>query len=867
MPPEKNNGAEAPGRHYFVLQSKGDMVQRGDIGRKKGEKGLSPPSGAALTYMSLFSGAGVGCHGLAAEKFECVATVEIIPRRLEIQRVNRKCRLDSGYICGDMDAPATQQQVESEARKWGVDTPGGLDFLIATPPCQGMSVCNHKKGDEARRNSLVVSAIEAAARYRPKVFLFENTALFLRTPCALPDGREAAIGEGINELLGEWYHILPRRVNLKNYGCPSSRTRTLVIGVDKRFWFSPLSIFPDWTPEATLREIIGDLPPLAKMGEIADGDIYHSFKPYAAHMRGWIKGLREGQSAFERKSPRRIPHRIVNGRRVENKNANGDKYRRQRWGAVPPCVHTRNDILASQNTVHPKDDRVFSVREVMRMMSVPPNFRWAETSGKHLSELPEAEKRQFLRTNEMNIRHSLGEAVPPAVVRNIAAKVKACLKESPKIRHRAAAAAGKAHLAKAALFSQKGESAESLMCAVELSNEKREEHAAFYTPPATSFKLLQMLPDLRPKAKIRILEPSAGIGRILHFLPTLLSHHDEVHIDAMDIDPRALEIARTIAARVASPDKVKINYLCGDFLEYPFANADYDLIVGNPPFGKMPTAKMRHYAATVPGVGSGNIFAFFMARALKLARHVVMIAPKSVLGAPEFGRLRAGINAKHTVRGICDFGEKGFDGVRIETVALSVETGRKQKSGDAVAVESVPMNVRSLQRADKIFDGGLPYWVIYRDEHFDRMLDGMKLGVFSVFRDRQICKRHFCKTGGTRVIKSRNIESLRARKTDGDVFIRDASAFAASRFINRRDVLLTPNLTLNPRACRMPKDRIADGSVAVLYPSNGIGRLDNEDVEFFASDDFRGFYRTARNHGTRTLNVDANSVQFFGVRR
>ncbi|EKE89123.1 putative adenine/cytosine DNA methyltransferase [Helicobacter pylori R046Wa] len=32
----------------------------------------------ALTYVSLFSGAGVGCYGLLEEGFECVATNEIL---------------------------------------------------------------------------------------------------------------------------------------------------------------------------------------------------------------------------------------------------------------------------------------------------------------------------------------------------------------------------------------------------------------------------------------------------------------------------------------------------------------------------------------------------------------------------------------------------------------------------------------------------------------------------------------------------------------------------------------------------------------------------------------------------------------------
>lgn len=824
-----------------------------------------------LTYLSLFSGAGIGCHGLDAEGFTCVATAEILPRRLEIQRFNGKCKLESGYISDDISLASTHAKLHEEMKKWGIDSPCDLDFLIATPPCQGMSVCNHKKRDEMPRNSLIVSAIRLVAEFRPKIFLFENTALFLKTPCTIASGQDMPIGEAINSSLGDAYHITARRINLKNYGCPSSRTRTLVVGTAKHLWFSPLSIFPDWTPEVTLRDVIGDLPPLTEFGEIDKNDIYHSFKPYSAHMRKWISGLREGQGAFDQRALSKRPHRIVDGKRVENKNANGDKYRRQHWDACPPCVHTRNDILSSQNTLHPSDDRVFSVREIMCMLSVPQTFKWSNKTAGELSALPMEEKTNFLRANEMNIRHSLGEAVPPAVIQNIAKKAKSCLIERPNFRkiHRELTSNALAQkvLQNGASSVASQYSTESLMCNLELLNEKRKSHAAFYTPPSVAFHLLQMWPDLRAKKSIRILEPSAGIGRILLLLPNLLAEYDEVIIDAIDIDNNAIEIAKALATQTAVPNKVKINYLHGDFLDFGFVGDRYDVVIGNPPFGKMFKKEYQRHVSSGLGCGSRNMFGLFLHRALALSRHVVMIAPKSFLSAPDFGGLRAEINAKHSVKAICDFGERGFDGVRIETIALAIESGRSQQPHDIVDVVSVPLNRKLTQKASDVFDGGLPYWVIYRDKSFNETLNAMQCGVFDAFRDRQICKRHFSKTGKVRILKARNIGPVRVRMTDNDFFLPEPSMFAASQFINRRDVLLTPNLAIYPRACWMPQDCIADGSVAVLRPRNGLRKITDSDVRFFSSPKFHDFYRVARNHGTRSLNVDSNSAFFFGVRR
>ena len=41
---------------------------------------------------------------------------------------------------------------------------------------------------------------------------------------------------------------------------------------------------------------------------------------------------------------------------VVHNNKHGDKYTRQCWDKVGPCVHTYMANLASQNTVHPVDD-------------------------------------------------------------------------------------------------------------------------------------------------------------------------------------------------------------------------------------------------------------------------------------------------------------------------------------------------------------------------------------------------------------------------------------------------------------------------------------------------------------------------------
>lgn len=379
-----------------------------------------------LSYVSLFSSAGVGCYGFSLEGFDCVATCELIERRLEIQKHNNKCNSDSGYIAGDLTKSEIKKRILEEVKTWLKNNKKkDIDVLISTPPCQGMSIANHKKKDELNRNSLVIESINLVKQIKPRYFIFENVRSFLTTPCTDTDNNIKTIKEAIDLNLSGKYNILYKVANFKDFGVPSSRNRTLVLGVRKDLKdITPYDILPDNEEIKTIREVIGYLPSLKQMGEIYPKDIYHNFRTYDKKMLSWIKDLKEGQSAFENSHPSKIPHKLVNGKIINNINKNGDKYARCYWDKISPCIHTRNDILASQSTIHPKDNRVFSIRELMIMMSVPNSFKWSSIPEKELNKMSEEEKIEFLRKNEINIRQSLGEAVPTLIFKKIAKNIK-----------------------------------------------------------------------------------------------------------------------------------------------------------------------------------------------------------------------------------------------------------------------------------------------------------------------------------------------------------------------------------------------------------------------------------------------------------
>ncbi|MEG0928266.1 DNA cytosine methyltransferase [Chryseobacterium sp.] len=826
-----------------------------------------------LTYISLFSSAGVGCFGFKENGFECIATNELLSKRLKIQEHNQKCKYESGYLGGDITSAEVQDQLFTEIEMWkkkhSISEP---DIIIATPPCQGMSVANHKKNDELGRNSLVVESIKITKKVNPRFFVFENVRAFLTTTCTDTDGLEKTIGEAIVQNLGGHYNILSKVINFKDYGAHSSRTRTLVIGVRKDLQnISPFDIFPQKQKPKTLRELFEGLEKLNAMGDISENDIFHSFREYDVKMLPWIEKLKEGESAFQNEEKERIPHQIKDGEIVFNKSKNGDKYARWFWDREGPCVHTRNDILASQNTVHPSENRVFSIRELMLMMSIPESFTWTNVPVETLNELEAEEQKKFLKKEELNIRHCIGEAVPTGVFANIARRIKEVVNQ----KFLSAAELNtiikkeELHITKNLIsliqsdFKKLG--LENIYQIAEYANSSRQENAAFFTRKDIAFTVVKDLPEFKGKKKIRILEPSVGIGNFIPLLVDKYEDKDEVIFDLVDIDGNSFVVLKEILSHLKLPKKFKFNFINADFLTHQF-EVKYDLVVGNPPYKKLTNSQelLAIYKGQSQNKETNNLFSFFIEKAIAIGKFVSLIVPKSLINAPEFNMTREILREQNLLK-ICDYGEKGFKGVKIETISFLLETSAK-KISETILIESYITEAVRESKKEYLFSAQFPYWLLYRNEEFDQIFDKMKFDIFQSFRDRQITKQLTKERGKYRVLKSRNVGTNQIIEIDNyDSYIDDAEKLAVSKYLNKEGVVMVPNLTYYPRASFLPKNTIADGSVALLTLKNGSRMPTETDLEYYGTKEFEKFYRVARNYGTRSLNIDNNSVFFFGL--
>lgn len=789
------------------------------------------------TYISLFSSAGVGCYGFKKAGFKCVATNELLERRLQIQKFNKKCEYESGYIGGDITLEETQNLIISELDKWkchrGLEK---LDVLMATPPCQGMSTANYKKGDEINRNSLVVEAIHLVKRIKPRIFIFENVRAFLTTMCVDKDEESLGINECINKHLEEEYNIYSRVLNFMDYGIPSSRPRTLVIGTRKdEKNFSPLNLFPLRQKQIPLRDVIGDLISL-DYGKCSSDDLYHSFRVYPEYMREWIHDLKEGETAFKNKEDK-IPYKIVGGKKQVLKSGHmGNKFRRMFWDLPAPCITTRNDQLASQTTIHPSDDRVLSIRELMRVMSIPDDFVWVEK-----------QEKKDIDSNETLIRQSIGEAVPTGIIIQIANNINTMLDYDDFIK-------GYSDDIELDKFSSSNNFyIRSFVYEKRINNVK--ETGSFYTPQVVVFNTIK---EYKPKSKsIKVLEPSVGVGAFLPQFIRLVDECDDISFDLVDISKENLKHLKSCIGSLVKKFNLHFNFINDDFILHKFKDK-YDVIITNPPYFMLKAPQKKLYVTN--GCDADNIYCHFMHKYLKLADEILCVIPKTFLMIPDANEVRKEYQKEFRVVSIYDYGVNFFKEVFIEIISIHFTRQYIRET----YIENIKESIRKKVVFDYIFHDKM--WLIYRNEWFDEYIKTLKLDVFDFYRDRQLTNRFLEKDKKKIwVVRSKNlVGNGKIKHIDGyDRFVESLDGFVLDKYYGKENIIFV-NFTYNTRAAILPKNCTVNGSICILLPKSDIPNLD---LQMYESEEFRKYYSIVKNLSKFTINVDSNSIYYIGVKK
>lgn len=409
-------------------------------------------------------------------------------------------------------------------------------------------------------------------------------------------------------------------------------------------------------------------------------------------------------------------------------------------------------------------------------------------------------------------------------------------------------------------------STDNLSRLAEIVNNLKESTAAYYTDPKTVLTICQQLPKIANRT-VRILEPSVGVGNILRqVINYYIDSVDYIECDVFDINQDSLDLCKIFMEK-EFPDinHLQINYIHSDFLTHEF-NQKYDLVVGNPPFMKIKGLYKDSLCREFNNPVANNSAAFFLDKSIKLSEHIVLIMPKYFLHNADFSISRQNVK-KTNIKYIIDFGETGFKGVLIETICLFLDSKSENTMGTTVI--SIPKKLRLVQNQNDITQSFFPNWIIYINDYFKKVASTMSFGIFTVFRDRQITSKMLSSKGDVWVVKSKNIprSGNKIININDDAFIDTSrlSKLTVNKYFERNDLFLSPNMTYYPRVVEKPKNCVVNGSVAIFELKPNI-TVTKDDLLFFSSIEFEEFYRIARNHSTRSLNIDNIAIFYFGKR-
>ncbi|AOX43735.1 DNA (cytosine-5)-methyltransferase 1 [Spiroplasma sp. NBRC 100390] len=337
---------------------------------------------------SLFSNVGIDEFYLNDADIEIVLANELLKKRADFYS---HIYPNVDMICGDI--------TDKNIFKLLVDKfiENECDFLLATPPCQGMSIAGKmNKNDE--RNKLIIQVIEFIKKTRPANIIIENVTGLLKFPIWINKNQKILIKDYIiNSLESIGYYVNYGILDAADYDTPHFRKRAIFLISKYKLWE-----FPEKKNHITVREAIGKLPSL-ESGESSDIKYHYAKRHNDRHIL-WMKHTPTGTSAYD--------NEIFYPQKKDGSKIKGysTTYKRIWWDKPAPTITMGNGSISSQNNVHPgrlmknnlySDARVLTILELLRLVGLPDDWNIPEWASDNL------------------IRHVLGECFPPKFALNL----------------------------------------------------------------------------------------------------------------------------------------------------------------------------------------------------------------------------------------------------------------------------------------------------------------------------------------------------------------------------------------------------------------------------------------------------------------
>lgn len=278
----------------------------------------------------------------------------------------------------DADAAATFRLnfpavtvAERDIRELGVDEvravlppPGErVRLFVGCAPCQPFAGHSSALSDSDRRVSLLLEFLRFVRALDPELVFVEN----------VPGVRHLAAARGpLAEFvveLSRTHHVVCDTVSAADYGVPQTRRRFVLLASR----LGPIDLPPPThgpgvgRPHATVRDWIGDLPPLVagQTHPVVDG---HRTMRLSDRNLARIRATPEGGD--RRDWPAHLWPVCHRG----GFDGHPDVYGRLWWDRPAPTLTTKCASYSNGRFGHPDQDRALSVREAARLQTFPDGF-------------------------------------------------------------------------------------------------------------------------------------------------------------------------------------------------------------------------------------------------------------------------------------------------------------------------------------------------------------------------------------------------------------------------------------------------------------------------------------------------------------
>lgn len=351
-----------------------------------------------MRVLDLFSGCGGFSYGFQDAGFDVILGIDNVDIALKTFKYNHNNAHTKNVDLSNIDN--LQEIVDFLNEK------GGVDVIIAGPPCQGFSLTGSRKEDD-ERNKLFYSVFEIAKMLneKPKAIIIENVP-------GLSTLYKGKAKEEIERNFKENKYTKKSKIlYAPNYGVPQIRKRLFFVGLDEQYGDF---IFPDEILSKdeyiTCEKAISDLPSLE--GTMGDENINYTCKPnseYQIKMRLNSEKINNHIGTQHTDLVKSVIAQVPEGGNHKDlpKGVGDSRKFNEAWTRYHSQKPSKTIDTGHRNHFHYKYNRVPTVRENARLQSFPDNFK-------------------FLGTKTEQYRQ-VGNAVPPLLGFHIAKQLKKIL--------------------------------------------------------------------------------------------------------------------------------------------------------------------------------------------------------------------------------------------------------------------------------------------------------------------------------------------------------------------------------------------------------------------------------------------------------